>query len=230
MRRQSPWRHPRRGPRRWGGGIPLAFGSRLTPRIALTHQRSLSRRCCEASFLVPCEVVEEAAAMARRLRNEQRSLFEQLNLSPLLPGNKSTPAGGPVPQSPACCVCGALKHRARWEYKRPGKVRHVTGGYCYACVRACCLLRTTRSFKALEDLRASAFRAAGVHGGEAKPGSRRHLLVHSLPSVRRLALRAGEKAAASMSHAFAGRMILNGLVTFCPKAVFNKVVFGLLAS
>lgn len=51
---------------------------------------------------------------------------------------------------PECQICGARKHSAKWIYRVGGKGRTVTGGTCYSCWRATCLLGVSRSVHILK--------------------------------------------------------------------------------
>jgi len=64
------------------------------------------------------------------------------------------PDGKNPAMKPDCDACGIRKHTTAWEYRANTIARVTTGGICYCCVRACAILKITRSVHTL--------RAAGL--------------------------------------------------------------------
>lgn len=66
----------------------------------------------------------------------------------------------------SCALCGSLKHRCRWEYRRTGKgLRKCVGSTCYCCVRGAHTLKLPRGVTLLKSV-TLLLRAVQLKSGE----------------------------------------------------------------
>lgn len=126
------------------------------PPVVQVQEQALADRIPEppGADVSTCDNGSNLVEKAKCLRAANAGAFlKLLEVAPKFFKEGSRCARGRVPSVvTACSLCDRNRHSCMWELKRSKQGVVTSGGVCYACVRSCKLLGSSRSATALKQV------------------------------------------------------------------------------
>lgn len=119
--------------------------------MAAVTPKKREREVCETSPVkTKAAKGSSVADMVAKIRADYAEGFQRLAGEQLSAGFKGTPTGQVPEEILDCFWCARRKHDCNWQYRDAKGGRRTVGSTCHKCCKSCCLLKVSRSTRALE--------------------------------------------------------------------------------